>query len=259
MLIEMENIFTFTVEQDKILYRSREVSEAELNNPHSSISAETIDGNITFNGFDKFDSKEPPLSTGAAGRNNLEGVSYLYVADDPYTACAEIRPKVHAVISLGQFKALKQLNLFNFSDDVTIPNFDDYSIEDISEIRTITRILFQFTKPVYNPKNYLPSQYISDFIRKNGYDGIAYRSMFSSGRCYTLFNCGESYIKFIKSELVLSRVPEYHIYLLNDGVKLHPPEGFDDEINPSTKTISDQKYNLCQQIKRTKDKETISE
>lgn len=247
MLFEIPDRFIFIREPNSIFYRSRLIQMDAESIVNSGISVEGIGGDTQFTGFDCYDSKEPPVGIPGSGRNNLKGVSYLYVADDSYTACAETRPKPGHLISVARFQNIKPLKIFNFSDDVEIPDINAESLEDVTTVRLITNILFQFTIPVVSnkEKEYYPSQYISDFIRKNGYDGICYMSAFSSGRCYTLFNCGESYIEFLDSEMVLHRVPEYHIYRLNSEEKIVPPKGFYDDANPSFGDFKDMKRKIA--------------
>ena len=87
--------------------------------------------------------------------------------------------------------------------------------------------MYQFSIPVADETEYFPSQYISDLVRKHGFDGIRYKSMNSMGNCYTIFNCCEENIKFCSSEIVLAQAPKYSIYSLNRSKIIEPPVDFE--------------------------------
>ena len=68
------------------------------------------------------------------------------------------------------------------------------------------------------------SQYISDFIRKYGYDGICYRSSMTFNKNYTIFNCGENNIEFVESELIVNYGMTFDLHKVNDASKVLPKE-----------------------------------
>ncbi len=47
-----------------------------------------------------------------------------------------------------------------------------------------------------------PTQIVSDYIRKAGYDGIAYRSFYTGGTNYTIFNSHKKNVRYIDSRIV---------------------------------------------------------
>lgn len=49
-----------------------------------------------------------------AGRNNIGGTSYLYIASNPETACTEIKSDLSNLISLATFKIKKPLYIYDF-------------------------------------------------------------------------------------------------------------------------------------------------
>jgi len=53
----------------------------------------------------------PPLGKASSGRINPEGISYLYLADSPGTAIAEVRPWKRARISVATFKTTRPINV----------------------------------------------------------------------------------------------------------------------------------------------------
>lgn len=229
------------------LYRSRKLPYERLSDETSGISFISDRNNLNnyyMTGYDCYGSKEAPLTKSPDGRNNINGVSYLYLAKDEYTACAETRPDDKSLLSVAQFKILQPLLLIDFSKDYVLPEFDELKSQyDISPARLLTSIMCQFSHPITNSDDYYASQYIADYIRKFRVDGIAYRSSCTNGINYTIFNSGNTYIQFVSSKIVNVMCRRYEIVDLNSKklIKLNPDffEITDEAINTSVKTVSD--------------------
>lgn len=250
LLLDRSTSFVIQLKPETVLYRGRLLDERKLNDPKTSYSVEMIHGKKHFYGLDEYDSKEPPIGISPAQRNNVRGASYLYLTEDKYTACAEIRPAISSLISLATFKTLKPLRIFDFASDkpVKISMPTGNKLVDLPKL--ISRIMYQFSVPVLDDKDYYPSQYIADYVRKHGFDGIRYRSMNSQGFCITLFNCSEDRVKFCSSEIVLARAPKYAIYCLNDNSVIPVPDEFDDFYNIPEETIEYMKNEVYTHIGR---------
>ena len=78
---------------------------------------EYMGGTCEIKGYDLYGSMESPLGAPTAGRTNLEGVSYLYMNDTEGAACAEIKTKVGAYISLATIRPKRELKMANFCFD----------------------------------------------------------------------------------------------------------------------------------------------
>lgn len=191
--------FKRTITTGTKLYRARVINNAEL----SLKNGFSVDENGITKGFDESNSREAPLGFGAAGRNNIAGVSYLYMANDPKTACAEVKPIVRQLLSLAEFKVLKPIHVVDFASD---KSFDrDESINDnVSLGRLFTNIMMKYSMPISNPIEYKATQIITDHIRKTGIDGIAYRSYLNNnGVNYTFFNSSRDRFKYENSRIVM--------------------------------------------------------
>ena len=187
--------FIKTLKVGKILYRARIVDPEQLiesNGFH-------FDNGVMY-GFDEAGSREAPIGLSAEGRNNNKGVSYLYVADNPETACAEVKSRVRQMISVAKFKVAKTLKIIDFSRDITIVSDG----EEVSLGALFTDIMFLYTRPVNDLKEYKATQFLTDYLRKTGIDGICYRSYFDAkGINYTIFNSDHRYIEFVESNMYL--------------------------------------------------------
>ena len=190
--------FQDTIRKNTIFYRARVIDNEALLNPENGISKI---GN-EFTGLNAFQSKEPPLGVAPEGRNNICGTSYLYLAKDKYTACVEVCPNRGDLISLAKFATNKTLHVADFVTNDSIVPIKKLGQEHLFNAqKLITLVMEKYCEPKSNTSSYKTSQYISDMIRKKGYDGVIYASSYSRKKNLTLFNCDESYIKFIKSNL----------------------------------------------------------
>ena len=93
---------------------------------------------------------------------------------------AEIRDRIHKQANQGQKSA------------------KDY-------IRRNTR-MSHYSEPVKDNRSYRATQIVSDYLRKTGIDGVAYRSSLSpEGVNYTIFNSHPSNIKYVGSKILIHK------------------------------------------------------
>jgi len=151
---------------------------------------------------------KPPKEIAPDGRANPRGIPYLYLASDLETAVIEKRPQIGDYITVGSFHLKKKLSLV----DLTGPYIDspfkygdklEYMVEHLDILRIISD---ELSKPVSSRGSgleYLPSQYVCELIKKEGYDGVKYRSSLSNGYNIALFDgnvaaCGSTELYLIK-------------------------------------------------------------
>ena len=134
-----------------------------------------------------------PLSNKSKeGRLNPKGIPYLYLATEINTAIAETRPWIGEYVSVGHFKITRNLKLIYFEKkrrkhivyfgNVPKEVYDEIVWENINEV---------FSRPISNNDDtaeYVPTQILSKFIKKEGYDGIIYGSTVGSGLNILLFS-----------------------------------------------------------------------
>jgi hypothetical protein len=154
----------------------------------------------------------PPNDKAKGGRVNPEGISILYLADEAETTLYEIRAGVYDYVTVGRFKLLKDIEVINLANIDQISPFIgiDYGF-DLTQyamnIEHLKMIAQEISKPLRNDNalDYLPTQYISDYIRSKGYDGIEYGStMRKQGFNLavfdpTLFKCTSTKVYDVKS------------------------------------------------------------
>lgn len=138
----------------------------------------------------------PPKHLATHGRANPTGIPYLYLGSLPETAAAEIRPHTGEVACVADFTvsaSLKAVDLRNPRKLVSPFLLADASAigQLRADITFLERLGEELTRPVL-PRSaaidYIPSQYLCEFIKKSGKDGVIYRSSVSSGMNFALFD-----------------------------------------------------------------------
>lgn len=138
----------------------------------------------------------PPAHLATAGRANANGISCLYLAGDEITTLHEIRARDLDSISIGRFEAKYDLRLIDLAELDKISPFRVNEIFTYEWLALNMPILKKISQEIAKPLrrqdselDYLPSQYISDYIKSLGYDGIRYRSTLNvEGMNYAIFN-----------------------------------------------------------------------
>lgn len=127
------------------------------------------------------------------GRANPPGIPFLYLSNDIVTAISEVRPWGGAYISVGRFRSIKEINLIDLTDRFYI--FDPFGIgelqfliEDYALLRRLSKELSEPINPNRTYIDYVPSQFLTEFIRDKNYDGIMYPSALSPGKNIVLFD-----------------------------------------------------------------------
>lgn len=137
----------------------------------------------------------PTPELASAGRANPRGISYLYLTNDIKTSLYETRASLYDYASVGEFKAqedLKILNLRSIKDD-PIPWSEAEAIEDfliyIPFIQTLQREISLPIRKKDKTLDYIPTQYLSEYIKSMNYDGVEYKSsIYSEGHNLAIFN-----------------------------------------------------------------------
>lgn len=158
---------------------------------------------IGITDYNEINSRELVLGIGGAGRNNITGASYLYIASNPETACMEVKSQFGDLISLPKFRIVKPLYVIDFGTEKTF-QMSDTELYGMSMGDFFTLLMLRFAEPVRGENAYRVTQIMADYLRKTGIDGIKYKSFLSPGGFnYIIFNCHPSAIEFCKSKVVL--------------------------------------------------------
>jgi len=137
------------------------------------------------NGHTKDDMGAPPKDICRAGRINPEGIPVLYVASDRSTTVHEIRAAAFDFVTICELRLARDIEVVNLSRIADISPFlfqGDLAKYAINR-EVFKEIAFELNKPQRasdSPLEYLPTQFIAEFIKSKGYDGVEYASTHKS-------------------------------------------------------------------------------
>lgn len=136
---------------------------------------------------------KPLVGQATEGRANPKGIPFLYLASERDTALAEVRPWMGSLISVGQFRTLRQLRIVNCTTDREGFNIylEGEPSPEAREEAVWAHIDHAFAVPVSRSDDvadYVPTQIIAELFKVSGFDGIAYRSSLGPGHNIALFD-----------------------------------------------------------------------
>lgn len=152
----------------------------------------------------------PPDERATNGRANPIGISYLYAASDTLTAISEVQPYKGELVTVAKIQINTPKVIADLRDPKrTISPFglEEESLEYLySEIPYLVTLGEELSKPII-PKEadleYLPSQYLCEFIKSIGFAGVLYKSSLGEGFNLALFDdTGLSFVE--KTEYVVT-------------------------------------------------------
>lgn len=140
----------------------------------------------------------PPKELVSNGRANPKGISYLYMASDVKTAISEVRPFVGDTVTVAQFEVMEPLSLVDLRNPKQTISPFALSEDDLGAIYRDMPFLIllgdELSKP-FAPRvadlEYLPSQYLCEFVKHINFDGVVYRSSLSDGDNFAIFEEGK--------------------------------------------------------------------
>ncbi|HHM4207642.1 TPA: RES family NAD+ phosphorylase, partial [Klebsiella pneumoniae] len=130
------------------------------------------------------------------GRANPTGIPYLYLGSMPDTAISEIRPHTGEIATVAEFEIPEELIIVDLREPRKhVSPFVLSDAQEIGKMRAdipfLEKLGEELTRPVL-PRSaaidYIPSQYLCEFIKKIGFHGVIYRSSVSEGINLALFD-----------------------------------------------------------------------
>lgn len=134
-------------------------------------------------GFGRKEMGAPPTDMATAGRANSKGISCLYLCNKKNTTVKEIRANAFDFVTIANFRLQRDVKIL----DLNIISHNSPFYADTDKIKFLVNdkhlkeIQDDLAKPITGDDSeldYLPTQYISDFAKYLGYDGVKYLSTF---------------------------------------------------------------------------------
>lgn len=181
---EIKKYIENNIKQGEIFFRAR-------TGAYISASNFRFESNKEQNFYTPFQNNEigaPLISIAGPGRVNRPGVSYLYLATDINTAISEIRPHPSEIVSVGEFTAKHDLLIADVSQhSLTEQLLTDDGLDLLELIIGIENTLSKAISPG-NSTFYGITQFITEMLRKQGFDGICFRSSVGKGKNVVVFD-----------------------------------------------------------------------
>jgi hypothetical protein len=150
----------------------------------------------------------PPVQNSNKGRMNREGFSFLYLAENPETAIAEVRPSPGDHVSVGKFLQQGALEIADFS----LVRIDRYWMNDkdlalYEKLHSIARFI---SNPIGTNEGYyyVLTQLIAEELLRQGINGICFISSLTGAKNYTIFKPG-SFV-YDPAEGVVCKIDKVH-------------------------------------------------
>lgn len=165
-------------------------------------------------GFSTEEMDAPPSEKATAGRANSAGIRCLYLASDPDTTIHEIRAGVFDYVSVGRFELQEDIVVVDLkaidhiSPFIEGCGFLEHAINK-EHLKRINMEIGRALRRSDSALDYIPTQYIADFIKsilhdgKPEYAGIEYNS--------TINLNGQNLAIFYPELFVCKDVEVYHI------------------------------------------------
>lgn len=159
-------------------------------------------------GFPSENMSSPPPKLATFGRMNPQGISYLYLSNLEDVCIAEVRPNNSDLLSIGTFKAVENLVLMDAFEPFLCPFLYRNNLLDMYKAQSLLFGLSIALSTPINPKDsyleYLPTQYICEFIKSLGFDGIKYKSSQGEGYNFALFSDDNVVCTKVKTNLPIT-------------------------------------------------------
>jgi hypothetical protein len=165
LLSELLRNFTKRYDKGKLFYRAR-ISEKD--------------------GFTVSDMGKPPKERATGGRANPIGIPYLYVTTKVETAIYESRPSFLDYVSVAELKLIEPLSVVTLREITSASPFvfGDRLEYYLLHQKYLSRLEEELSRPVRKVDkelDYLPSQYLCEFVKSLGYNAIEYGSSLHQG------------------------------------------------------------------------------
>ncbi len=142
-----------------------------------------------------------------AGRANPQGISYLYLSNNEITTIYELRAILYDFITVGKFELVNDISIINLRETEIFDPIELSEKEDIEDFLVhlpfISELEDELSRPIRRFDNdlyYLPTQYLSEFIKSLGYDGIEFKSS-QNPKGYNLAIFNPSKLKCIETKV----------------------------------------------------------
>jgi len=132
---------------------------------------------------------KPPQKNASPGRANPIGIAYLYVSNTAKTTLYETRVALHEGISIGRFVLNEPISLVSLKNIADLGPFEimdrGFSLEEFIKFKPyLQKLEGELSRPVRKQDvhlDYLPTQFLCEFIKSLGFHAVEYKSAMTLG------------------------------------------------------------------------------
>lgn len=137
------------------------------------------DGEIVSDSYTKEEMSAPPKKLARDGRANPAGISYLYLAETLNAAIAELKPYIGDRITIASFKLRNQIKVVDIRKGAPslLEAISSKNKDSFDHIWFGIKMYFLLPVRPEETRSYIPTQYIAELFKNNGYDGIIFDSI----------------------------------------------------------------------------------
>lgn len=127
---------------------------------------------------------KPPSQKATAGRANPLGIPYLYLSTDERTTLFEARASYFDYVTIGTFRLIEEIKVVKLRTVEILSPFEENIFDKLVYQPFLQGLENDLSKPLRrfdSDLDYLPTQYLCEFIKHIGFDGIEYGSAMKKG------------------------------------------------------------------------------
>ncbi len=130
-------------------------------------------------GIDIKDIGKPPVEKATSGRANPKGIPYLYLSTDKETTLYETRATYLDYVTIGTFELKEDVEIVKLRTVDILNPFEENLYEKIIYQPFLRNLEKELSRPLRRYESeleYLPTQYLCEFIKHIGLEGVEYGS-----------------------------------------------------------------------------------
>lgn len=136
---------------------------------------------------------KPPAKIASPGRANPKGIPYLYLSNDVKTTMYEVRASLYDYVTVAEFRLSEEIKVTSLRNMNQVSPFQITDINVYLQYKRFINLLeADLMKPLRKQDtdlDYIPTQYLCEFIKSLGFDGVEYGSSLNpEGFNIALFN-----------------------------------------------------------------------
>ncbi len=155
-------------------------------------------------GFDCDHIGKPSAKKATSGRANPQGIPYLYLSYDLQTTLYESRATYLDYVTIGTFELMEDIEIVKLRTVKITNPFEEDLYEKLVYQPFLQNLESELSRPLRRHDSdleYLPTQYLCEYIKYRGYEGVEYGSAMRKGGVNIAFFDDKKF-NCIKTEIV---------------------------------------------------------